>query len=345
VWTGSSLITTSVGENGDILFWWQASGKTKWNEEVVAKPDPSNGIYLMQPSIAWTGSEAAIAVNEYSGDGSGLEIWTEVSGSTRWNPVDDVQLVNGGAEVFTPQIAWTGSNLVVTGESGGSLYFWYQDSSGAFLEQQVAAATESDTYSQPTITATNGAVVILAILNGTNIEAWYQPFGDSGTPWPSDGLGGGNSQSRFEGPSVTWTGSQVIAAVEVQGTNADVEYLSQSAPGQPWSNTGLPNPSVPSGEISWAGNAAINWTPNSNAVITATDSADNTLYFWWQSAGTANFHVQTVTAPGSSATVGTTPAITSGSDAVVISDYTSDGLYRYAQEYATKPWRPQLISP
>jgi hypothetical protein len=366
VWTGSSLVTTSVTSNGDdLLYWSQADGTSTWNEQTVAKNNPSSGTIerFSTPSITWTGQDVVIVVDEYADfegmGGYGLTTYWQQPGSTKWTPefsgLGSNSGIGGdaaGAQPFvSPQIAWTGSNVVIadvgavgtpTSETPlpDDLYFWWQDSSGNFHQETVRSRSSTSSYAEADLTATNDAVVIVAIRNGKDLLSWYQPFG--GSKWLTNGIAGGFSDDAFSAPSVAWTQSSVVVAATVVGDNPNVKYLWQSNPGATWHGQFLPTPPN-SPEPTWAGSTAIAWT-GSNVDISAVDSHNNALDFWWLSPGTTTWNPEIVTEPAS-VTLGLQPSMATTSDAAFIVLPQSDGLVRWAQDYGTVPWRPQTISP
>ena len=366
VWTGSLLATTSVTNNGnDLLFWWQADGTSKWHEQIVARNNfAKTGIieHFFTPSITWTGSDIVIVADVYSNfegmGGYSLDTyWKQPSGTT-WTQESSGLGSNSGidgdassAQPFvSPQIAWTGSNVVIAdvgavgtqtaGLLPDDLYFWWQDSSGNFHQETVASHSSTASYGQAVLTATNDAVVIVAIRNGEDLLSWYQPFGRKG--WTANGIAGGFSHDAFSAPSVAWTGSSVVVAAAVVGDDPSVKYEWQPSPGTAWQGQFLPVPPN-SPEPAWTGSTAIAWT-GSNVDITAVNSHNNALDFWWLSPGTRTWNPEIVSEPAG-ITLGRQPSMTTTSDAAFIVLNQSNGLIRWAQDYGTVPWRPQTISP
>ena len=266
VWTGSLLATTSVTNNGnDLLFWWQADGTSKWHEQIVARNNfAKTGIieHFFTPSITWTGSDIVIVADVYSNfegmGGYSLDTyWKQPSGTT-WTQESSGLGSNSGidgdassAQPFvSPQIAWTGSNVVIAdvgavgtqtaGLLPDDLHFWWQDSSGNFHQETVASHSSTASYGQAVLTATNDAVVIVAIRNGEDLLSWYQPFGRKG--WTANGIAGGFSHDAFSAPSVAWTGSSVVVAAAVVGDDPSVKYEWQPSPGTAWQGQFLPVP-------------------------------------------------------------------------------------------------------
>jgi hypothetical protein len=366
VWTGSLLATTSVTSNGDdLLYWWQADGTSTWHEQTVAKNNPNSGTLerFSTPSITWTGTYVVIVADEYSNfegmGGYGLTTYWQKAGTTKWTAefsgLGSNSGIDGdasGAQPFvSPQIAWTGSNVVIadvgavgTQTSGtplpDDLYFWWQDSSGNFHQETVPSTSSTASLSQAVLTATSDAVVIVAIRNGEDLLSWYQSFGAKN--WVPNGIAGGDGGDAFSSPSVAWTGSSVVVAATVVGNNPSVKYLWQSAPGTSWRGQFLPVPPT-TPDPSWAGSTAIAWT-GSNVDVTAVDSHNNALDFWWLSPGTTTWNPEIVTDP-TGVTLGLQPSMTTTTDAAFIVLPESNGLIRWAQDYGTVPWRAQTISP
>ena len=121
-----------------------------------------------------------------------------------------------------------------------------------------------------------------------------------------------------------------------------MKYEWQPSPGTAWQGQFLPAP-PDSPEPAWAGSTAIAWT-GSNVDITAVDSHNNALDFWWLSPGTRTWNPEIVSEPAGIA-LGRQPSMTTTTDAAFIVLNQSNGLIRWAQDYGTAPWRPQTISP
>jgi hypothetical protein len=366
VWTGSMLATTSVTSNGDdLLYWWQADGTSMWHKEIVAQNNVAKSgtsERFFTPSITWTGSDVVIVADVDSNfegmGGYSLDTYWQQPGGTTWTQefsgLGGNSGIDGdasGAQPFVrPQIAWTGSNVVIAdvgavgtrtaGRLPDNVYFWWQDSSGNFHQEKVASHSSTASYGQAVLTATDDAVVIVAIRNGTDLLSWYQSFGRTG--WTANGIAGGFSDDAFSAPSVAWTGSSVVVAATVVGDNPSVKYEWQPSPGTAWQGQFLPAP--PGSPVpTWTGSTAIAWT-GSNVDITAVDSHNNALDFWWLSPGTRTWNPEIVSEPAG-ITLGRQPSMTTTTDAAFIVLNQSNGLIRWAQDYGTVPWRPQTISP
>ena len=367
VWTGSLLATTSVTNNGDdLLYWWQADGTSTWHEKIVARNNfAKTGITerFYTPSITWTGSDVVIVADVYSNfegmGGYSLDTyWNQPTGTTPDAGVLGIgrqlgrrrRRVGSSSPSSARRSPGTGSNVVIAdvgavgtqtaGPLPDDLYFWWQDSSGNFHQETVASHSRTASYGQAVLTATNDAVVIVAIRNGEDLLSWYQPFGGKG--WTANGIAGGFSDDAFSAPSVAWTGSSVVVAATVVGDEPSVKYEWQPSPGTAWHGQFLPAPPGSPGPA-WTGSTAIAWT-GSNVDITAVDAHNNALDFWWLSPGTTTWNPEIVSEPAG-ITLGRQPSMTTTTDAAFIVLKQSNGLIRWAQDYGTAPWRPQTISP
>jgi hypothetical protein len=365
IWTGSELATTSVtAHGGDLLFFWQADGSPTWNEKVIAKDHPGTGTTTLfsDPSLVWTGTDIVVIAqvrSDFEGMGGySLSTWTARQGSSKWTEhgsglgsnTGPGGFLSGAVPYETPSIAWTGGNLVVSAvgpvgvpQSGQTLpsdvNFWWQDSSGTYHQEVVGAQTNSASWSEPAMTVTNNQVVIAAIRNGTDLISWYEPYGQP--KFLGNGISGGGGGFGFKDPSLAWSGSDVILASAVVGPSSYVKYFYQPDGGHTWSSSDLPALPGLSGP-DFSGGTAIVWT-GSNPVIAAFDTKNDALGFWWQTSGGTAWHPE-VLPLGSGQKFNGYPTMTASSDAVFIVMSQTSGLVRWAQEFGTAPWRPQVIS-
>ena len=66
-WTGSSVVLTAVGQNGDLYYWWQAAGSKTWHQQTVSTMDFIMPGFASRPSIAWSGSSVLITATTSNG--------------------------------------------------------------------------------------------------------------------------------------------------------------------------------------------------------------------------------------------------------------------------------------
>jgi hypothetical protein len=309
----------------------------------------------MTSTIVWAGN-AVVTVG--GGSSSELYLWSQPADTDQWNK----QTVESGA-FDAPQIAWTGSSVVVTAVassvtsnpnvSPGSLYYWW-GTIGADLSnniQLVGNAAIGQFYSYPSIAWTESSVVIAAVDPNGDLDFWTQPAGGSG--WsPQTVAKLPNTGYQYLYPVIAWTGasggSVVIVAPDNQG---NLYYWSQQAGETTWPSPQLVGTASPGNHF---GPPSVAWT-GSSVVITAAETSGTTtdppppqggnLHYWWGDG------VSGVWTPESVATGNyVNPSIVWMCNSVGIAAVDASGnsqvgdLYFFWQQAGTSNWNSQTVA-
>ncbi len=253
------------------------------------------GPWYIGASIAWTGSSVVIASRD--GTNGDVHYWWQQAGSGTWHP----ELVIEGGEVAyrrnqNPAIAWTGTSVVITAPDWvGNLNYWWQQAGSATWHRELVAASGPSTgvyYENPAIAWTGTSVVITAPDSHGTLHYWWQPAG-SATWHPEQvatGLQAGTAPLPY--PAIAWTGTSVV--ITATDTNGDIYYWWQQAGSGNWHQEqlfqGLFPPADAPGPLPQ--NSSVAWTGTS-VVVAATDGAGS-LYYWWQQAGSSDWHREPV---------------------------------------------------
>jgi len=295
-WTGTSVVITAPDGDGNLDYWWQPAGSATWHGAQVAAA--SGGAAYQNPAIAWTGSSVVITATD--GDGN-LYYWWGPSDGSNWHPelvVSAGELGEQGAarNPQNPAIAWTGTSVVITAPDWvGNLNYWWQQAGSATWHRELVAASGPSTgvyYENPAIAWTGTSVVITAPDSHGTLHYWWQPAG-SATWHPEQvatGLQAGTAPLPY--PAIAWTGTSVV--ITATDTNGDIFYWWQQAGSGNWHQEqlfqGLFPPADAPGPLPQ--NSSVAWTGTS-VVVAATDGAGS-LYYWWQQAGSSDWHREPV---------------------------------------------------
>jgi hypothetical protein len=355
VWDGTDLVTAAAGANGVLYAYEQVPGASGWSAQVVAAEAPDGGA-MGPPSVTVTSS----AVQVISEDPAG-RIWffQQIIGESGWSAGQLVGSVSqGNAEgAQYPKIAWTGvaghagSNSVITVADGsGDILFWYQNSSGGWTRETVAAGSPPNKWYGAALTATDQGIVIVAAGTTVGFGSFYQAYGSS-APWSPDGTQGGES---FGALSVTWDGTNVDVVATYGGSGMIVLWKPDS--GTDWNavaSGGGP------GSYPFYGPMTITFT-GSNLLITAVQqisSSQQRLVFWWQQEEDgeyATFNPETVGTIDTPNGYGTPDLVyTVGArspEAVIVAPFTANNYERSALDDWTEPdggsnWTQHTVAP
>jgi hypothetical protein len=336
-WTGSIAVITESSTNGDLYYWWNPGGDTRWHQEVVAKA--SSSIQYSDPAIAWTGtydtSNPAVVITATGSNGD-LYYWWQKADSKTWHK----QLVAAGTvsrPYRDPSIAATSTSVVIAATgSGASLHYWYQlyqttPWHGHDLGRQYLSASIGWT----------GSNVVLAAVNAAprqeegNVDYWWNRGGN--TTWHQQTVAAQTATTAFSAPSLAVAKNAVLIAANA---NTEIYYWYQRFGTSKWhqqiaaSSAGFSNPS-----IAWA---------NNTAVITVPGVAlPEGLFVYYQPYGTKLWHQQTVAPSGVYFIEGASIAGTSGAT-VIAGLLNPDGDFGdvkyFSQAYGTTPWNGQTVA-
>jgi hypothetical protein len=351
-WTGHTVVVAAVNNAGN-LDYWQQTGSTTWDQQVVAKCCYSNSV----PAIAQTGSTVSIVetgeggqVNYYSlYDGICL-IQSPCEGG--WHK-QVVATAASGTDYGPATISWTGSKVIIAADHGlgGSsgapvvLDYWYSDGGfGPWHEEQVATFGSYYGSGRPSIGWTGSTVVITDTDANGDVDYWYQYAGtrhwyeQQVAPAESFGNGGGGFWSF---PVISWTGSTVIIAATNE--NADLDYWYQDASTGLWHQQQVAG----SGSVAPYGPPAIAWTGSS--VVLGDVTENGSLNFWVQAAHRRPWHFEHVATLSSAGSEYYTPSMAAAGGQVVITDSDgSDGqggnLDYWWKQVGTTDWHQQQVA-
>jgi hypothetical protein len=258
-WTGSSVVLTAIGSNGELYYWWQAAGTKTWHQQTVSTMDFTLEGFASRPSIAWTGSSVLITAAASNG---WLYYWWQAAGTATWHQ----ELVNDEFNAV-PQIAWTGSyaEIVASAPDGrGFNYYWQADGSPTWSSEYEYDPSASFFY--PSIAAGSGSAVI-ASTSGYPPDAslWFGTQA-SVSSWSLQNVDGTTELSLIDdqAPAIAWNGNSPVFAAT--GSDGDLYYwfyddipsfglqfwlrLTVAAPAAPAISLGAP-------AITWVGGAPV----------------------------------------------------------------------------------------
>jgi hypothetical protein len=347
-WTGHTVVVAAVNNAGNLDF-WQQTGSTTWDQQVVAKCCFSNSV----PAIAQTGSTVSIVE---TGEGGKVTYYSLYDGiclvqsscEGGWHK-QVVATAASGTDYGPATISWTGSKVIIAADhvlAGGSgaptvLDYWYSDGGfGPWHEQQVAAFGSYYGSGRASIGWTGSAVVITDIDADGDVDYWYQYAGTR--PWYEQQVAPAGSLSGFWSfPVISWTGSTVIIAATNE--NADLDYWYQDASTGLWHQqqvAGL-------GSVAPYGPPAIAWTGSS--VVLADVTENGSLNFWVQAAHTRPWKLEHVATFSSAGNEYYRPSMAAGGGQVFITDSDgSDGnggnLDYWWKQVGTTDWHQQQVA-
>jgi hypothetical protein len=281
------------------------------DRQARAQTCPDN---LISGGIAWNGSTALLVASPGI-EGGNLYYFWQTTGTSTWHkqlvaaggcPGPGLQLVTV-LGYRSNAIAWTGNSAIIAAvdQRNGGLYYWWQAAGTTPWHQQTIAngppgccnfgSVQNGVttphvmgYSPPSMAWTGRSVVVTAT-DKHGLHYWFQEKGQ--TTWYHELV---NANSSLDEPSIAWTGTSVVIADICNG--AALCYYWQGAGSNIWHQQVVDNGSNGNPSIAWNGHAVI---------IAATHHATGqhpgtaTVTYWWQAAGTALWHTQTVSAPRS----------------------------------------------
>jgi hypothetical protein len=212
----SGFAVSATDGNGDVLLFTRAFASSKWSKTVVYLA--TDGVSFSGTSIATDGTEFVILTrNSSSGDLESFFGTPDGAFTSEILPGYSNPTLN-----YLPSVAYSplGDNFVATApDSSGDIDYWLSTTpTGGWQEQQVASETTTGiTYVESNLIVTDSGVVVFAVDDSSNIDAYYQPF--AGTGW----------NETYEQSSVTaydisicWSGSEVFALTDVDKTDLEI---------------------------------------------------------------------------------------------------------------------------
>jgi hypothetical protein len=300
-WTGTAVVIAAIDGGGDLYYWWQAAYTTEWHQQLVA-----TGLAPATPAaIAWTGNAVVIAAVDSSGN---ILYWWQAAYTTEWH-----QQVVGEAglktifpgqnpSIYVPPVAIAATESfvgIVAVDTNGNLNFWQQAIGTSPWKQTIVPPPDpNNPFMNPDIASTGSSIVITAVDASGNL--YFDNQDDFGDLWTPGLVASPQGNARYALPKIAWNApptpsspfagsfgvlnSIIIACID---TEHNVDY---------WQGPAETSPAVQT--VANAGGdggysfPAIAWTGNSAIVAALTGSGE--LNFWWQAAGSADWHQETV---------------------------------------------------
>jgi hypothetical protein len=146
--------------------------------------------------------------------------------------------------------------------------------------------------STPAMAWTGSSLVLTAVDSDTNeLDYWWQAAGTS--TWTEEPVAPGITGT----PAIAWTGSSVV--ITAVGVNGDLYYWWQAAGSTTW-NQQTVSTAANFTDSAYTTRPSIAWTGGSviitatSAPVPASESADTTLYYFWQAAGSGTWNPEIV---------------------------------------------------
>jgi hypothetical protein len=276
-WTGRAVVVVAIDASGDIDYFRQRAGTSRWHEQLVASGDYEGAV------IASTGKSVVIAALAVST--GAVDYWWQATGSSTWHP--EVVATSGfdspsfeglcGCDP-APSIAWTGTAVILAAAAtDGHLYYWWQQAdTTAWNEEQPPSVGACCANKQPSM-AWTGSRVVISTNDGDGFLSYWWQKADT-TAWheefPSGSLVASSNAIASTGKSVS------IASIAVYTKSGihQLALLQQQDHRTKWSNKKVDRTISLDYQP-----AAIGWT-GSSVVLTAI-GFNGSLYFWQQDRG------------------------------------------------------------
>lgn len=231
--TATSVQVVSEDANGNIWFFQQLDGKTKWSApEHVGTVSLSNLAGFQLPKIAWTGVPGHTGTNSVITimDGSGDVLFWYQSGSS-WIE----QTVATGTEdnpYYTPAITATDKGIVIVAFAyNGAVYTWYQPYGGSgWNSDGTVGAPSGEQFEYVSATWDGTHVAVAAAFDTGDDPGGFGPDElllltktDSAQFWSEEKILTTPDSQRLSGyTDIAWTGfNLVMAAVQIQSPTTE----------------------------------------------------------------------------------------------------------------------------
>lgn len=343
-WTGSRTVIAATDTHGDLDYFWQVSGSTKWHEQVVVKA--RRHVSFSKPAIAWTGHTVVIAALNASG---GLVSFLR-RGNGTWS---EKLLASAGSSHF--HLAWQAP--AVTGLPGGGVMISDGNPVGVLDSFELAPGASkwtgqnvgSGTYGPTSITtASNGSTLgpeaLITAASGGTVFLWWEYIDSPG--WTRLTVAFSGSFGNWASPALAATSSSVLMAM--YNTQGAEFFMSEPIGGSLWQGE-----AVTAGTGVSYGRPAVAWTgvigfvrlrPVSFDVITATGPGGR-LDYWWAEDGSSTWHPETIAKSGAHAAYGGPTIAASNKSVMVTAVNTKSGnLMFWYQRFDATAWHAELVA-
>jgi hypothetical protein len=340
--TGSRLAIAATDSHGDLYYFWQKAGTTKWHRQLVASGSRKQA--YSRPAIAWTGSAVVIATLDKAGD---LIAYTQHVNTTTWKR-KQVAKASGG-KFQNPSIAAGDAGIALISASS---------TSGKLLSFELAPGHSNwtpltagfGTFGASSVIISYDSLIsnylgLITATSGGTLYFWWERLDLTGwhqetiaTPGPSGSFSGG---SLAASNAASHNEIVVTAATSLGGVDAWTQSIGSSG----WSEqtvatAGSNHYSHPM--IAWTGLSVA--FPVSYFVITSA-SQKGKLAFWWDQAGSSSWTQETIAAAGKHAAFANPAISVTGKSTIVTAINTKHGdVDFWYQPFTTNPWHKQLVA-
>lgn len=333
--TGPRLAIAATDSHGDLYYFWQKVGTSKWHKQLVA--GGGHGQAYSKPSIVRTGSTVVIATLDASHD-----VVAFTQHSSTWKR--KVVAKGSGGKYQAPSIAAVpgGAVLITAGKPGQLVSFERAPGSSSWTRLTVGFGN----FGSPSIiTAYDGLIsrylALITATSGGNLYFWWERVDLPG--WHQESVATAGPGGSYAGGSLAASTSKLM--ITAATTTGAVDTWSQSIGGTGWSEQ-----TVTTGGGSRYSHPVIASTgpvgggPDSYFVVTAT-SQKGKLAYWWQLVGSTSWNPETVASAGKHA-VYANPAISvTGKSVIITAINTKHGdVDFWYQPFTTNPWHKQLVA-
>jgi hypothetical protein len=333
--TGTQLAIAATDSHGDLYYFWQKAGTTKWHKQLVGAG--GHGQAYSKPSIAWFGSGVIIVTLDHAGD---LVAYTQHGASWKRKVVARAS----GHKFQAPSVAAVpaGPELIAAARNGQLVSFELASGQNNWTRQTAGYGT----FGTPSIITCYDSLIsrFLAVITATSggaLDFWWERLDNVG--WHQETVATPGPSGSYSGASLTATTSELM--ITAATTGGTVDTWSQSIGGSTWSEqtvvtAGGSRYSHP--VIAWTG--PVSGGSVSYFVVTAT-SQTGKLAYWWEEDGLTTWNPETVASAGKHAAYANPAISITGKSVIITAINTKPGdVYFWYQKYTTNPWHKQLVA-
>ena len=340
--TGSRLAIAATDSHGDLYYFWQKAGTTKWHKQLVAGASRKQA--YSKPSIAWTGNAVIIAVLDKAGD---LITYTQHVNKTVWKR-QQVAKASGGKFQSPSITAGDSGTVLISASSTAGKLLSFELAPGGHTWTPLTAGFGTFGPSSIIICYDNLISNYLALITATSggsLYFWWERLDTPG--WHQETVAAAGPTGSYNGGSLAASNAashnEIVVTAATSG--GAVDAWTQSIGGSGWSEQ-----TVATGGSNHYSHPVIAWTglsvafPVSYFVITSA-SQKGKLAFWWEEAGFTIWTPETVAAAGKHATYANPAISVTGKSTIITAINTKHGdVYFWHQPFTTNPWHKQLVA-
>jgi hypothetical protein len=331
---GPRLAIAATDSHGDLYYFWQKVGTSKWRKQLVA--GGGHGQAYSKPSIVWTGSKVVIATLDASHD---VVAFTQ-HGST-WKR--KVVAKGSGGKYQAPSIAAVpGGTVLITAGKPGQLQSFELASGGSTWTRLTVGFGN---FGTPTIitcydSLASRYLALITATSGGTLYFWWEYATAPG--WNQQTVATAGPGGSYSSPSLAAsTAKLMISAATTAGA---VDTWSQPIGGTGWSEQ-----TVTTGGGSRYSHPVIAWTGPVNGSVSyfviAATSQKGKLAYWWQQVGFTPWNPETVASAGKHAAYANPAISVTGKSVIITAINTKHGdVDFWYQPFTTNPWHKQLVA-